>query len=437
MPLLPMEFAGSLSTPSAAERSSTTAPSANLVSCSLETVHSCETQTTAPHSDAVLCPSFGGSPTPCLGSVRPHDSNPWRGDSCSRNLVSCSLETVHSCETQTTAPRGDAVLCPSFGGSPTPCFGSAQPHDSDPWRGECYCSRNVARCFYPGTSGRGFKVKPSSPGVVVPTSFETVSLETAGPHNPIPPSACHHLETLLSEILPLQSSDEQSLHLADIFPTLVNMSFAQIVDKSKIYLKAAALSRASADALDRFALDPASITVDLNIVAEHSLIAGHQGLPSLLRQLSDNLKTNTLQPLDSTDAAIVEAAMPGATALWASLVSGSDVSCLDSFTPSDKYLSGPVPPHGVQLAFQRLVRGDQLLGRCTILPLELVQRLNASDPPTTPFGSVPCNIALKADTPKGRLSVDPSREGPNAPEKKPILVDKWGQVTYPTIADYC
>ena len=123
------------------------------------------------------------------------------------------------------------------------------------------------------------------------------------------------LETLLNEILPLQSSDEQSLHLADIFPTLANMSFAQIVDKSKIYLKAAALSRASADALERFSVDPSSITIDLNIVAEHSLIADQQGLPSLLRQLSDKLEANTLQPLNSTDSAIVEAAMPGATAL--------------------------------------------------------------------------------------------------------------------------
>ena len=61
------------------------------------------------------------------------------------------------------------------------------------------------------------------------------------------------------------------------------MSFAQIVDKSKIYLKAAALSRASTDALERFALDPASVTIDLIIVAKHSLIANHQGLPSLLR----------------------------------------------------------------------------------------------------------------------------------------------------------
>ena len=237
------------------------------------------------------------------------------------------------------------MICPSFSVSltPNPFLGSVGPtsshDDSDLWRGDS-CCRNVARCFYPGTPGRGFILKPPSPGVVVPTSFEDVSLETPGPHTRFPLSACHHLETLLSEILPLQSSDEQSLHLADIFPMLVKMSFAQIVDKSKIYLKAAALSGASADALERFALDPASITVDLNIVAEHSLIAGHQGLPSLLRQLSDNLEANTLQPLNSTDSAIVEAAMPGATALWASLVSGSDVSCLDSFAPSDKYLSG-------------------------------------------------------------------------------------------------
>ena len=109
------------------------------------------------------------------------------------------------------------------------------------------------------------------------------------------PVAMQSLETLLSEILPLQSSDEQSLYLADIFPTLVNMSFAQIVNKSKIYLKAAALSRASADALERFSVDPTSITIDLNIVTEHSLIADQQGLSSLLRQLSNTLWISTMQ----------------------------------------------------------------------------------------------------------------------------------------------
>jgi hypothetical protein len=120
-------FAGGLSTPSAAGRNFSTAPSVIFAGgLSTLSVHSCETQTTAPRGDAVLCPSFGGSPTPCFGSAQPHDSDPWRGECyCSRNLVSCSLETVHSCETQTTAPRGDAVLCPSFGGCPTPCLGSA------------------------------------------------------------------------------------------------------------------------------------------------------------------------------------------------------------------------------------------------------------------------------------------------------------------------
>ena len=209
-----------------------------VVSSSLETVHSCETQPTAPRGVAVLCPTFSGSLTlnPFLGSVGPTsshvDSDLWRGECyCSRDLVSCSLETVHSCETQPTAPRGVAVICPTFSGSLTlnPFLGSAGPtsshDDSDLWRGDS-CCRNVARCFYPGTPGRGFKVKPSSPGVVVPTSFETVSIETAGPHNPIPPSACHHLEALLSEILPLQSSDEQSLHLADIFMLVCYRSLA-------------------------------------------------------------------------------------------------------------------------------------------------------------------------------------------------------------------
>ena len=254
------------------------------------------------------------------------------------------------------------------------------------------------------------------------------------PSGSIPLSASHSLEALLDELLPLQSADEHSLRLPDIFPSLADLSFSEIVDKSSIYLKAAAVSRASADALLQ---QPDSISIDLNIVAQHSLIASQHGLPTLLKHLFDDLQPNTLQPLSSADCAIIEASMPGASILWNSLVAGSSISCLDTFIHSDVYPQGPVPTLGVQLAFQRLVRGDQLLGRCCILPLELVRRLVVSDPPSTPFGSVLCNIALKADTPKGLLTVDPSREGPNAPEKKAILADTWGKVVYPTIADYC
>ena len=194
-------------------------------------------------------------------------------------------------------------------------------------------------------------------------SWETVSLETPGltgllsPHGttmvPTPFSAestgpsssdSDSLVALLNEILPLQSCDEQSLHLVDIFPTLADLSFSQIIDRSTIYLKAAALSRASADALIQHALDPSSITVDPNLVAQHSFIADHHGLPSLLRQLFDNLSEGTLQPLNSCDSAIVKAAMPGATALWDSLTDGSSISCINSFVPSDNYLHGRVPP---------------------------------------------------------------------------------------------
>ena len=40
------------------------------------------------------------------------------------------------------------------------------------------------------------------------------------------------------------------------------MTFAQIVEKSKIYLKAAALYRAATDALEQFSVDPTSITFE-------------------------------------------------------------------------------------------------------------------------------------------------------------------------------
>ena len=166
---------------------------------------------------------------------------------------------------------------------------------------------------------------------MVPTPF---SAESTGPST----SDSDSLVALLNEILPLQSCDKQSLHLADIFPSLADLSFYQIIDKSTIYLKAAALSRASADALIQHALDPSSITVDPNLVAQHSFIADQHGLPTLLRQLFDNLSEGTLQPLNSSDSAIVEAAMPGATALWDSLTDGSYISCINSFVPSFHHL---------------------------------------------------------------------------------------------------
>ena len=149
---------------------------------------------------------------------------------------------------------------------------------------------------------------------------------------------------------PLQSSGEHSLRLSDVFPSLADLTFDQIGDKSTIYLKAAALSRASADALRQHDIDPDSVKVDPNLIAEHSLITNQQGLPSLLRHLFDNLEFNTLQPLCPADSAIVEASMPGATALWDSLVAGSDVACLDTFSPSDKFLHGSVPPLGRALS---------------------------------------------------------------------------------------
>ena len=166
----------------------------------------------------------------------------------------------------------------------------------------------------PGAPGPGFL--PVFPGVLV--CEKTLVSRRDRPPSPvssIPISATQSLETVLSELLPLQSSGKHSLRLSDIFPSLANLSFDQIVSKSTIYLKAAALSRASADALLQHDIDPDSVTVDPNIIAEHSLIANQQGLPSLLRHLFNNLETNTLQPLCPADSAIIEASILGATAL--------------------------------------------------------------------------------------------------------------------------
>ena len=82
---------------------------------------------------------------------------------------------------------------------------------------------------------------PVSPGGLV--SNETILARRDRPPSPvssIPISATQSLEAVLSELLPLQSSGEHSLRLSDIFPSLADLSFDQVVNKSTICLKAAA-----------------------------------------------------------------------------------------------------------------------------------------------------------------------------------------------------
>ena len=150
--------------------------------------------------------------------------------------------------------------------------------------------------------------------------------------------------------------------------------------------------------------------------------------------LFDSLTSTSLQPLNSTDSAIVETALPGACALWSTLIyPGANLIFDDGFIPSSTRLHLPVPPRDVQLAFERLNRSDQLAHRCSVIPLDQFLRLCIQD--SIQVNALTSSIAIKAGVDKGRLVVDPKEI--NYPEKKALLASTWGDITYPSIADYC
>ena len=213
------------------------------------------------------------------------------------------------------------------------------------------------------------------------------------------------------------------------------MPFTDIIDASSIYLKQDAMKIAAAEAIKAFESDPSSVSVDRDLVQRHATLANKLGLPIFLQQLANDLSPITLQPLSSEDAATVKTALPGATILWNELVAGAPIVLGPEFEPSDTYLTYPTPSRADQLAFERLNRSYQTAGRSTILPLELFLKLCTDS--DIVHNSLARSIALKADAPKGRLTVDASREGLNFEDKKGILAAKWGDIIYPTIADYC
>ena len=176
----------------------------------------------------------------------------------------------------------------------------------------------------------------------------------------VSPSIPSDLMTLLSSIIPLSNTNSSSITLASLFPSLNNKSFLDVISMSSIYLKRDALAIAAMAAESQHDIDPQSVLVDRASVLEHSSIAQTHGLPTLLSHLFDELALTTLQPLDTSDSAIIEASLPGACALWATLVHpGANLIFDEDFVPSSKCLHLPIPSRDVQLAFERLNRGDQ------------------------------------------------------------------------------
>ena len=234
--------------------------------------------------------------------------------------------------------------------------------------------------------------------------------------------------------LPLNIQDSTLLHLTDMFPSLVYETFDDIISLSSAFLKRDAQEEASTAAATQHAIDPSSVLIDRALVMEHSDIAQRHGLSALQSLLFDNLAATTLQPLSACDSATVEYAMPGSVALWTDLVThGAKLTLQDGFTPSLGRLFYSVPPRDTQLAFERLNLGDQRAGRNTIIPLDLFTQLVADE--HIESNALSRSIAFKSGTAKGRLVVAP--ESINFPEKKAILADRWGDIVYPRIADYC
>ena len=244
----------------------------------------------------------------------------------------------------------------------------------------------------------------------------------------------NNLEALLASIIPFYHSDSSSIRLESLFPSLADKSFSDIVSLSSIYLKRDALRIAASAAMLQHSIDPSSVIIDRALVLEHSNLARSQGLPALLRHLSDELTSTTLQPLNPADSAIIESALPGACALWSTLIlPGATITFDDDFTPSHNFLHLPTPPRDTQLAFERLNKSDQLANRCTIIPLNLFINLCRRD--SIPINALTSSIAIKAGVDKGRLVVDPKKL--NYPAKKSLLASAWGDIIYPSIADYC
>ena len=102
-------------------------------------------------------------------------------------VVPCYLETVHNCETQSTAPSDGSVVCPTFSGPSPASSGSAGSTSntsiSDCWRGETSSRTLPKRLCPPGTPRRSVIFNPTSSLL----SHVILRQSTFVRHSPLPP----------------------------------------------------------------------------------------------------------------------------------------------------------------------------------------------------------------------------------------------------------
>ena len=114
------------------------------------------------------------------------------------------------------------------GGSRSPSYPSLLARGSrspSPRQGPDLLSVPLSTLDRSNTTVLAESARPRTPGHLPKRSVRWADLlETHS--GPIPLSASHSLEALLDELLPLQSVDEHSLRLPDIFPSLADLSSA-------------------------------------------------------------------------------------------------------------------------------------------------------------------------------------------------------------------
>ena len=214
--------------------------------------------------------------------------------------------------------------------------------------------------------------------------------------------------------------------------------FADIVRLSDAYAPRRAIPLASASAAEHFAtharLDKARIADDL-------AAAQSMGMAQFLQLKAAALAHLTIQhvaPLGEDPRPDLPSMPPRPPAhtlhTFHRLPFGTSVIVPDTFVPN----GCPQPPlddAGYELAKERIHKEDYDNGRSTILPLADAKQLFADAGMT--LSSVPHFITHAVGKDKGRLVVDVSRAGLNAPAKKQLLTDIYGPIVYPRTTHFC
>ena len=223
-----------------------------------------------------------------------------------------------------------------------------------------------------------------------------------------------------------------SLEAADV------RSFADIVGVARKYLKTNAVATASAHAAAHYATNP---RLDLARVATDAARARAMGLLAFLTEKSEALRPVTLQPTDPLEpdpdpsAPSMPPRPPQHTLKnFHDLCNGGRILLPDGFTPDG--CPEPKPkPASYALAIEYLQQKDFAAGLSIILPLSDAHELFHAA--ALPLNGTPNDIVAATDKPMGRLVVDSSRSGINAPDKKEKLTDLYGPIVYPTHVHWC